>query len=78
MNQKNSALFPFKLACEKTFSGAVSDFFHSGPQISSIPDQIQLCPRLRPPAALLINSGKHQATGGFGGNTKGSENRKSI
>ena len=41
MNEKNSALFSFKLACEKTFSGAVSDFFHSGPQISSIPDQIQ-------------------------------------
>ena len=41
MYQKNSALFSFKLACEKTFSGAVSDFFHSGPQISSIPDQIQ-------------------------------------
>ena len=40
MNQKNSALFSFKLACEKTFSGAVSDFLHSGPRISSIPDQI--------------------------------------
>ena len=42
-NNKDSAVFSFKILCERTFSGAVFNFPYSGAHISSIKDQVCIC-----------------------------------